>query len=296
MFYDLSLFNLIFPSKKNLEIGLALVNTLTLGELRAVLAHEFGHFAQRSMAVGRWVYVAQQIATHLVTRRDALDDFLVTLGNLDLRVRAVVAVVQLIIWSIRSLVESLFNAVSLMQRALSREMEMQADLVAVSLTGSDALIHALHRLQGADDAWDRALGFIHAEKDSGRATRDAFAVQTHMLQRMSAILNDDAYANVPPLLLLKGRSATACSRSNWPSRRACGSPIRSITSARRTPRRPMCLGRDRSGQRLVAVRVPEPGARRDDRASARAGRRHGQTGRTGRVAQDAGPSVQARTL
>ncbi|SHH39159.1 M48 family metallopeptidase [Massilia sp. CF038] len=199
VFYDLSLFNLIFPSRKNLEIGLALVNTVTLGELRAVLAHEFGHFAQRSMAVGRWVYVAQQIATHLVTRRDALDDFLITVGNIDLRVRAVVAVVQLIIWSIRSLVESLFNAVILMQRALSREMEMQADLVAVSLTGSDALIHALHRLQGADDAWDRALGFVHGEKANGRATRDVFAVQTHMLARMSAILNDDAYQNVPPL-------------------------------------------------------------------------------------------------
>jgi len=199
VFYDLSLFNLIFPSKKNLEIGLALVNTLTLGEFRAVLAHEFGHFAQRSMAVGRWVYVAQQIATHLVTRRDALDDFLVSLGNLDLRVRAVVAVVQLIIWSIRSLVESLFNAVILMQRALSREMEMQADLVAVSITGSDALIHALHRLQGADDAWERALHFVFGEQGSGRATRDVFAVQSHMLQRMSAILGDDAYANVPPL-------------------------------------------------------------------------------------------------
>lgn len=199
VFYDLSLFNLIFPSKKNLEIGLALVNTLTLGEFRAVLAHEFGHFAQRSMAVGRWVYVAQQIATHLVTRRDALDDFLVGLGNIDLRIRAVVAVVQLIIWSIRSLVESLFNVVILMQRALSREMEMQADLVAVSLTGSDALIHALHRLQGADDAWDRALHFVFGEQGGGRATRDVFAVQSHMLQRMSAILNDDAYANVPPL-------------------------------------------------------------------------------------------------
>ncbi len=199
VFYDLSLFNLIFPSKKNLEIGLALVNTVSLGELRAVLAHEFGHFAQRSMAVGRWVYVAQQIATHLVTRRDALDEFLVGLGNIDLRVRAVVAVVQLIIWSIRSLVESLFNAVILMQRALSREMEMQADLVAVSLTGSDALIHALHRLQGADDAWDRALDFVQGEKSNGRATRDVFAVQSHMLQRMSAILNDEAYAKVPPL-------------------------------------------------------------------------------------------------
>ncbi len=47
VFYDLSIVNLIFPSKKNLEIGLALVNVLSLGELKAVLAHEFGHFAQR---------------------------------------------------------------------------------------------------------------------------------------------------------------------------------------------------------------------------------------------------------
>ncbi len=71
VFYDLSILNLIYPSKKNLEIGLGLVNVLTLGELKAVLAHEFGHFAQKSMAVGRWVYIAQQIATHVISRRDA---------------------------------------------------------------------------------------------------------------------------------------------------------------------------------------------------------------------------------
>jgi Zn-dependent protease with chaperone function len=199
VFYDLSLFNLIFPSKKNLEIGLALVNALSLGEFRAVLAHEFGHFAQRSMAVGRWVYVAQQIANHLVTRRDKLDDLLVTLGNIDLRIRAVVMLVQLVVWSIRSLVESAFNVVILMQRALSREMEMQADLVAVSLTGSDALVHALHKIQGADDAWDRALSFMYGQQGSGKATRDVFAVQSHMVQRMGAILNDDSYAQAPPL-------------------------------------------------------------------------------------------------
>ena len=59
VFYDLSVLNLLFPSRKNLEIGLGLVNALSLGEMKAVLAHEFGHFGQRSMAVGRWVYIAQ---------------------------------------------------------------------------------------------------------------------------------------------------------------------------------------------------------------------------------------------
>ena len=45
VFYDLGFVNLLFPSKKNLLIGLGLLNLLTLSELSAVLAHEFGHFA-----------------------------------------------------------------------------------------------------------------------------------------------------------------------------------------------------------------------------------------------------------
>jgi Zn-dependent protease with chaperone function len=199
VFYDLSLLNLIFPSKKNLEIGLPLVNAMPLGELRAVLAHEFGHFAQRSMAVGRWAYVAQQVVQEMVARRDKLDDFIEGIGRLDIRLRLVAWVLQIIVWSLRSLVEQAFRLVVLMQRALSREMEMQADLVAVSLTGSDALIHALHRLGAADDAWERTVGFVFGEYGSGRATVDAYAVQNHVTARMSGILDDPFYGKVPPL-------------------------------------------------------------------------------------------------
>jgi Zn-dependent protease with chaperone function len=102
VFYDLSLLNLFIPSKKNLEIGLGLVNVVTLGELKAVLAHEFGHFAQRSMAVGRWVYISQQIAGHIVARRDALDKLLQQLSRFDLRVAWVGWILSIIVWSIRS--------------------------------------------------------------------------------------------------------------------------------------------------------------------------------------------------
>jgi len=89
VFYDLSIKNLIFPSRKNLEIGLGLVNILNLSELKAVLAHEFGHFAQRSMAVGNWVYIAQQIAAYIIAQRDILDRFLRQLSFMDLRVAVV---------------------------------------------------------------------------------------------------------------------------------------------------------------------------------------------------------------
>ena len=199
VFYDLSLLNLIFPSRKNLEIGLALVNVLTLSELKAVLAHEFGHFGQKSMAVGRWVYVAQQIAAHIITKRDALDKFLRFLSRIDLRVAWIGWLLSLVVWSLRSLLETAFSLVVMAQRALSREMEFQADLVAVSTTGSDALIHALHRLQAADEAWERAQSFVNSELNQGHATENIFAVQTRILQHLANIFNDTNYGDVPDL-------------------------------------------------------------------------------------------------
>ena len=199
VFYDLSLLNLFIPSKKNLEIGLGLVNVVTLGELKAVLAHEFGHFAQRSMAVGRWVYISQQIAGHVVARRDALDKLLAQLSRIDLRVAWVGWILSIIVWSIRSMMDVLFRGVLLAQRALSRQMEFQADLVAVSLTGSDALIHALHKLSAADDAWDKALAFANTEANAKRGITDLFAVQSRIIERMREILNQPLYGQVPTL-------------------------------------------------------------------------------------------------
>ena len=197
VFYDLSLVNLLFPSRKNLEIGLALVNMLNLGELKAVLAHEFGHFGQRSMAVGRWVYTTQQIAAHIVGKRDALDGFLRQLSRLDIRIAWIGWLLGTVIWALRAVVDVVFRLVVIAQRALSREMEMQADLVAVSLTGSDALINALHRLQITDDAWDRSLNFLRGELNAKQPVADVFVVHQAIADRLGRIYNDPAYGSRP---------------------------------------------------------------------------------------------------
>jgi len=199
VFYDLSIMNFFFSSKKNLEIGLPLVNCLNLGELKAVLAHEFGHFAQKSMAVGRWVYIAQQIAAHIISKRDFLDRTLSFISRIDIRVAWVGWIMSLIVWSLRAVMESIFSIVVIAQRALSREMEFQADLVAVSLTGSDALIHALYKLQSADDAWQRSLDFVNSEVTAKRGVLDLFAVQDKITEKMRHILDDKNYGKVEPL-------------------------------------------------------------------------------------------------
>ncbi|MDR7330972.1 M48 family metallopeptidase [Roseateles asaccharophilus] len=197
VFYDLSPLNLLFPTKKNLEIGLGLVNVLNRSELRAVLAHEFGHFAQRAMAVGRWVYVAQQIAARLVAQRDMLDGFLQGLSRFDFRVAWIGWILSLIVWAIRSLVDSVFTGVQLLQRSLGREMEYGADAVAVALTGSDALVHSLYKLQTADIDWDRAAGLASEWKSKEQWVGDLFALQTAISDRTGRMLDDAQYGQVP---------------------------------------------------------------------------------------------------
>lgn len=197
VFYDLSPLNLLWPTKKNLEIGLGLVNVLNRSELRAVLAHEFGHFAQRAMAVGRWVYVAQQIAARLVAQRDMLDEFLQALGRFDFRIAWVGWLLSLIVWAIRSLVDSVFTGVQLLQRSLGREMEYGADAVAVALTGSDALVHALYKLQTADMDWDRAADLAGELRGKEQWVADLFALQSGVAERTGRMLDDEAYGRVP---------------------------------------------------------------------------------------------------
>ena len=198
--YDLSIINLIIPSKKNLEIGLGLLNVLNLGEFKAVLAHEFGHFAQRSMLLGRYVYVAQQIAIQIINKRDVFDKFLVGISNIDIRISWIGWVLSILVWAVRSLIETIFSIVTIAQRALSREMEFQADLVAVSLTGSDALIHALSKLQVADEAYDQSVAVVDAKLNDGKAIHNLYKLQTNYIEKMSWVLNEPSYGKSPKVV------------------------------------------------------------------------------------------------
>jgi Zn-dependent protease with chaperone function len=195
--YDISLINLLFPSKKNLEIGLGAINVLSLGELKAVLAHEFGHFAQRSMLLGRYVYVAQQIAARIIGKRDVFDSLLAGLSSFDLRIAWIGWILSILVWAIRSLIETCFSVVMMAERALSREMEFQADLVAVSLTGSDALIHALYKLQIADEAYDNAITIANSVLAEEKGISDLYALQSNYIEKMREILDDPAYGVSP---------------------------------------------------------------------------------------------------
>src|SRR5262249_46380772 len=153
------------PTPKNLILGLGLVNYLNLSELKAVLAHEFGHFGQSSMKLGTYVFQVNRLIADMVYGRDFFDDLVARMRGRDARLDLFAAAFAGLLWGLRKALEGLFRAINFANSALSRQMEFNADLVAVSVTGSDPLIHALACIEFADQALAHAMRDLVAAGD-----------------------------------------------------------------------------------------------------------------------------------
>lgn len=164
VFYESSFWSMLFPVKKNLVIGVGLINVLTKSELEAVLAHEFGHFSQSTMRVGSYVYNAQIIISNMLFENDEFNNtyekwsgkfaFFPNLG-------------RSIINSIKSGMSSLYKQMLENHSSLSREMEFHADAISASVTGFEPMVSALPRFDFASEALSSAMDFyIRREGES----------------------------------------------------------------------------------------------------------------------------------
>jgi len=194
-----SLLSLVFPTKKNLIIGLGLVNRLNMSEFKAVLAHEFGHFSQNSMRLGSYVYTANRVVGDIVYGRDWLDDALAAAGRIDIRISVFVWTFAGMLWLMRKGLEGLFKGINFAHSSLSREMEYNADLVAASVTGSDALVFALARLDFASETLGQAWNDLNAAADHNRYTRDLYFHQTKAAEYLKVRRDDPKLGEVPTL-------------------------------------------------------------------------------------------------
>lgn len=213
--YPRSLLSLVLPIRKNLLVGLGTVDALTLSEIKAVLAHEFGHFAQSSLKLGQYVYVANQVIVDMVHARDRWDHALAVWRSVDIRLSFPAWILTGIVWLLRKLLGLLFQAINLLNLSLSRQMELDADLQAVRLTGSDALISALWKLERAGVAQQMALSQLRAMSDHGTWSDDLYLHQ------------QGAHARVPEMLTPEGKEdprARPLHLPYTPGRKVCFAP------------------------------------------------------------------------
>lgn len=199
LIYDTSLLNLFLPPRKDLLIGLGLVNVVNLAEFKAVLAHEFGHFAQRSVGLGSYLYVANRVMHEVIYSRDALDRFVDTWAAQDIRISFPAWALKGVLWVVRKILSGTYQGLNLLHLSLSRQLEFNADNVAVSVTGSDSLIHCLARLEFASECLGDAAQSLHAAADHGLFTDDLLYHQAHAANRLRR-LHKNERAGLPPEL------------------------------------------------------------------------------------------------
>jgi len=181
--------SLFLPIKKELTIGMGLVSCLNLSEFKAVMSHEFGHFSQRSMKIGSYIISANTIIHGMIYDRDKWDDLLDQWRDSDIRLSAAAWVITPIIWSIRQILGLFYMFLNLMYSSLSREMEFNADKVAISTSGSDAILSGLWRLDSGFEQWNATLNNAYLASKKKMFVKNLYTHNNEALTNIADELN-----------------------------------------------------------------------------------------------------------
>jgi Zn-dependent protease with chaperone function len=157
VFYDSSFWSMFFPVKKNLQIGLGLVNAVNISEFKAVMAHEFGHFSQRSMKLGSFVYNVNRVIHNMLYENKSYGGFLEGWANVDGIFAFFASITIRIAQAIQWILRQVYTVINKNYMRLSREMEFHADAVAASVSGTEPMVTALRRVELAGSGYSIAL-------------------------------------------------------------------------------------------------------------------------------------------
>lgn len=163
VFYDSSFWSMFFPVRKNLLIGMGLTNTITREELKAILSHEFGHFSQKTMKVGSYVYNVNQVIFNMLFENESYESLAQEWSDTSGYFSVFVVIAGKINAGIQWILRKLYVVVNKSYMGLSREMEFHADEIAASVTGFEPLKTSLLRMALADNSFNNVLNFYNSK-------------------------------------------------------------------------------------------------------------------------------------
>lgn len=199
VFYDSTFWSMFLPIKKNLQIGVGLVNSVSEIELKAILAHEFGHFSQKSMKVGSYVYNVNQIIHNMLYDNDSYNSIAQSWGSVNGYFAFFTALAVKIVTGIQWILRQVYNVVNISYHALSRQMEFHADAVAASVTGSKPLITSLLRLDLADHSFNTVLDYYGKKIPDSITTENLYPQQSLVMNFIATNSNLEVENDLPQL-------------------------------------------------------------------------------------------------
>lgn len=119
-----------FGSRRVMGLGLPLLQLLTTSQMRAVLAHEFGHYYGGDTNLGPWIYKTRaaivRAVENLAEQSSMVQKPFIWYGNMFMR----------------------------LTQAVSRQQEFTADALAAKTIGAQPLADGLRQVHGASGAFD----------------------------------------------------------------------------------------------------------------------------------------------
>ena len=147
--------NIFVEPDKELFLGIGLINALNLSEFKAVVAHEFGHFSQ----YGRASVYTRRVSLIVVNMIIGQDGFELFIRALMARKNVFGYVLYGLSWAIKWPLWLAYLMYDRTRHALAKEAEFHADRIGASVAGSNAMVHALFRVQFAFETY----GLAHSD-------------------------------------------------------------------------------------------------------------------------------------
>ncbi|MFZ4561595.1 MAG: M48 family metalloprotease, partial [Saprospiraceae bacterium] len=196
--YDFSFWSLFLPVRKDLSIGLGLVNALTKEEFRYVLAHEFGHFSQKTVRLNQYAYHFDHIAHHLLYDHEPSGENVRTFAQVSMIFNLFATIALNIVAFMKEILKDEYLATKKASMGLSREMEFHADAVAVQVAGVEASKNALLRISFADRAYQSVFGFYQQQVSKKQKGKNLFADHSFALRLLEDELGLEQGGAPPP--------------------------------------------------------------------------------------------------
>lgn len=185
VFYDSGFWSMFFPVKKNLHIGLGLVNATTVTELKGIIAHEFGHFSQKSMKVGSYVYNVNKVIYNLLYENEdygnAVSSWASKSGYFAFLIHIAFAFNKMT----QHILQFMYKIVNVNYMGLSREMEFHADEIAANTVGSEPMINSMLRMDLASNSFDNVLDYYNRKIEKSVTTTNIFPQHTLAMHFMA---------------------------------------------------------------------------------------------------------------
>ncbi len=185
VFFDSSFWSMLFPVRKNLTIGIALVNCLNQSEFKAIMAHEFGHFSQRSMRFGSYVYNFNKVIHNTLYANKNYDLILKAWARWHLILRLMAMLNIKIIKIIQDTLRKMYIYINKAYLELSREMEFHADAIAAYYGGANNMTTALRRIDAGDECYNTVLNVLNQKLHDGYYSDNIYFLHLYILRHFA---------------------------------------------------------------------------------------------------------------